>query len=158
MEFYNQWVAPNWPFFAAMIIFASIGQVTKGIVTKKLATKKRWAWLFRKTMPLHPIIAGLAVGYSNVLPASMGADTAGAKALYFGLAGVASSYFYAVAKHFLSKKGIELKSPDELDSDTPSEPPGSIIVEVNDEETADPEPDSRPEPDEPKVDDSETDS
>ena len=84
----------HWIFFAATAMFATVGQVAKKLVSPESAAQSRWAYAFRVTMPLHPVLAGLAIGALNLIPASTGVGTPAEKAMYFGVAGVLSSYFF----------------------------------------------------------------
>jgi hypothetical protein len=127
MEILNTYILPHWPFFGAMLIFAMIGEVMKGIFTKKLAESSPFARIFRATLPLHPVLAGIALGWSNMLPASGGVEGAGGKALYFGAAGVLSSWLFYAIKRYARKKGVEIPIG------TPSMPPPEPEIEIDDD-------------------------
>lgn len=88
----------HWVFFAATFIFATAGQVMKQIFTKERAEESKFFWLMRATMPLHPVLAGIALGLSGVFPPEEGIQTRPHQALYFGAAGVLSSYAFDLVK------------------------------------------------------------
>ena len=56
-------------------------------------------------MPMHPVLAGVAVGLLNQLPTSLGATGSMGGALYFGAAGATSSWVYNAFTHFMEKRG-----------------------------------------------------
>lgn len=95
----------HWPFLAAMASFAVFGRVAK----KVIAPGKGWRWWFHQTMPLHPVVLGVALSFIPGVPASAGAETWAAKALYFALAGVCSTWAYNVVQQLLAKRGIALE-------------------------------------------------
>jgi hypothetical protein len=122
-----KYVIPHWPFISALAIFMIIGQVVKNVIFTKDAYKtKKPLWFFwwgRKTLPLHPIAVGLAVGAIwrvpeagiTSLPASMG---------YFALAGALSVWAYEFLKGLAKKEGIDINLPGVDDSiSPPSQPP-----------------------------------
>lgn len=100
-------VLEHYPFFAAAIILGMIGSQLKRVITKKMAEQSKLAWWFRATLPIHPVLAGCTVGYIDVLPTSMGLSGPGGSALYFGLAGAASSWVYGAFKHFVEKRTMD---------------------------------------------------
>lgn len=126
------YLLPHWPFGAWLVISMLIGQVMKSAVFTKDGFKTRKPkWLFwwgRKTLTLHPIVAGLLIGLVwrnpepsiTSLPATMG---------YFSLAGALSVWAYEFAKGLAKKQGIDLRLPGVDDttippSMPPSAPPG----------------------------------
>jgi len=115
-------VGDHWPFVAAMLIFATIGQVLKGTVWTERnflrwrtetpnAVLWRFFWWGRKTMPLHPVAVGALVGVLWSLPVADKVDTRAAAVLYFAFAGIMSTWAFAIAKGWAKKKGIDLKLP-----------------------------------------------
>jgi len=106
------------------VIFYSIGEVMKKTITKEMATKNKRAWFFRRTLPLHPVLAGIVVGMLPGMPASPEVVTIAEKCLYFALAGATCSWVVNSAKHWARDRGLpvgeEEKSPD---SAFPSQPP-----------------------------------
>lgn len=115
---------PHWPFLAACVIFYAIGEVMKKTVTKEMAKKKKWAWYFRRTLPLHPMLGGIVVGLIPGMPASAGVETIAGKCLYFALAGATCSWVVNTAKQWAKGKGLpvgEEEKPPE--SALPSQPP-----------------------------------
>jgi hypothetical protein len=100
----------------AVVIFMMVGQVVKtNIFTKSQAAKRRksqwfWWWAF-KTLPLHPIAAGLVTG---LLWPNPEADVSGIGAVfYFMGAGAGSVFAFQVLKGLLKKKGVDLDVPGE---------------------------------------------
>ena len=116
-------VGDHWPFVAAMLIFATVGQVLKGTVwternflkwrvDKPNAILWRVFWWGRKTMPLHPVAVGALCGrFVPGLPASPGVEGATALMLYFAFAGIGSTWAFAFVKAAAKKRGIDLKLP-----------------------------------------------
>lgn len=100
-------IFPHWPFFAVALILGALGVSTKRMVTKELALRSKVAWWFRATLPIHPVLAGIVIGLSNVLPASLGIDGSGGKAAYFGVSGVFSSWIWNAVQHYLEKRGLK---------------------------------------------------
>lgn len=113
MELLNDLVFNHWPFFAAAVIFGFVGEAMKRLVTKAASEKNRAAWWFRATMPLHPVGAGVLVGASGRLPVTLESLGDGGGVLYYGLAGVVSSYAYAAFKSFLEKRTAK-KAPESV--------------------------------------------
>lgn len=107
MELLQQYSA-HWPFVAAALIFGLFGATMKRVVSKELAAKSRAAWVFRATMPLHPIVAGIGLGLIPGMPVSPGVDTAAARALYFAFAGVSSTWVYEALRHWARSRGIKI--------------------------------------------------
>lgn len=136
-EILNEYILPHWPFWGSMLIFAMMGQTMKSVFTKEMAEKSAFARIFRATLQIHPVLAGLVIGWSNMLPASGGVESAGGKALYFGASGVLSSWLFYAIKRYLKKKGVDLptgvpsmpppKPDDDEDDDSSSnsDPPDS---------------------------------
>lgn len=102
-----QWLLPHWPFFAAAILFGYIGVNLKKVVTTDMAEQSRAAWWFRATLPLHPVLGGIALGSLNMLPTSLGATGNLGGALYYGVAGAVSSWVYGAFKHFVEKRTLK---------------------------------------------------
>lgn len=82
------------PFLAAVGGFAITGQIFKSIFSKKRALKKgkfqSFFWHMRKTLPLHPILAGVALGMFD--------KTNGIG--YYALAGLLSVFLFDLIKRF----------------------------------------------------------
>lgn len=117
----------HWPFVAWLVVSMLIGQVMKTAVFPKDGVKtKKPKWLFywgRKTLVLHPILAGLVVGLVWVNP-EPGVETFPESLGYFALAGALSVWAYELLKGLAKKEGIELKLPGVDDSTIPpSNPP-----------------------------------
>ena len=121
-EFINTNLLPHWPFVAAMVVFMIIGRVaTKSVFTKD-AHKKRlpvWFWWWgRKTLPLHPIVAGMFLGLLWGNPEA-GVDTTAECMGYFALAGGISVWAYEFLKGIAKKEGIDLSLPGVDDDSVP---------------------------------------
>jgi len=104
----------HWPFMMVSVVFMMVGQVMKtNVFTKDQAAKKRksqwfWWWMY-KTLPLHPIAAGLITG---VLWKNPETDVSGiGAAFYFMGAGAGSSVLFSILKGLAKKKGVELDIP-----------------------------------------------
>ena len=120
----------HWPFVAATLILAFIGQVLKGTVWTRehflkwrLLTPNRVLWRFfwwgRKTLPIHPVVAGGLLGLVPGIPASPQVEGTTALVLYFAFAGVISTWAFAIVKAWAKKQGIDLNLSGQ--SDPPSE-------------------------------------
>jgi hypothetical protein len=110
IDFFKEWVIPHWPWFAAAVIFGYMGVAFKKVITPEVAERSKLAWWFRATLPLHPVVAGLVVGALDVFPTSLGAAGRAGGALYYGVAGAASSYVYAAFQHFMEKRAALAKA------------------------------------------------
>jgi len=117
----------HWPFLAAMLFFAVLTQVLKGTVftqenVVKYKTKKHvlgeLIWWGRKSLPLHPVIFGMGLGFIPGVPVSAGVETIAAKVFYFAFAGLVSTWAFAVVKSLAKKRGIDLEAVE----DTPTSP------------------------------------
>ena len=115
-------VLPHWPFIAAVIVFMLIGQVMKGAVFTRTAHHRlKPTWLFwwgRKTLPLHPVLAGIVLGIFWREP-EPGMVRLIESIGYFALAGAISVWAYEGLKAFAKTRGIDLRLPGVEDS-TPS--------------------------------------
>jgi hypothetical protein len=122
-------IAPHWPFAAATLILAFVGQVVKGTVWTEANFLKwrmekpnpvlwRFFWWGRKTMPLHPVAVGALLGLVPNIPAGTGIEGRPATMLYFAFAGVMSTWAFALVKAWAKKHDIDLKLPGQ-----PSTPP-----------------------------------
>jgi hypothetical protein len=130
IEWFQIAIEPHWPFLMAMVAFMVIGQVMKGSVftrerayaqyadelprhvshlpgTPRVLRKFRkfWWWTY-KSLPLHPMLAGIALGMIIVEPEPgiVGPEAS----LYFATAGACSVFLYQVVKGLLKRKDIEL--------------------------------------------------
>jgi hypothetical protein len=120
-------VIKHWAFVASAAVFMLVGFVAnKRIFTEaqaKVKRKSQWIWWWgRKTLPLHPVLAGIVLGFLWKLP-EPGVDTLVERCGYFAFAGVASVFLYEVIKHIAKKRGVELELPGE--SKPPDPPPGT---------------------------------
>lgn len=125
-EFINNQVLPHWPFAAAMLIFSVIGEVTtRNVFTKTahLTNKPVWFWWWgRKTLALHPILAGLVMGTVWTNPEA-GVDTLVESCAYFAMAGALSVWAYETLKGFAKKEGYDIDLPGVDESIRPTKPP-----------------------------------
>jgi hypothetical protein len=130
IEWFQIAVEPHWPFLMAMVAFMVVGQVMKGaIFTRERAYaqfvdqlprqlsympgrerklrkfRKMWWWAY-KTMPLHPMAAGILLGMCipEPEPGIVGPEAS----LYFATAGACSVFLYQVIKGFAKRRNIEL--------------------------------------------------
>jgi len=122
-------VLAHWPFVMATLILAIVGQVAKTTIFSTDLLKRTHGsrmgellWVGRKTLPLHPVVAGMALGFVPGMPVSPGVLTLAAKVLYFAGAGMASTWAFAILKGVAKEKGYDLNIPTE--SVAPSAPPG----------------------------------
>lgn len=113
----------HWPFIVVALVFSTFGQVMKGVVFTRRNIEGAFAsaiggrriighllWWGRKTMPLHPVMAGGAVSFMPGMPAAPGIDTQAELTLYFLGAGVCSTWMFSMLKTFAKKQGYELPS------------------------------------------------
>jgi hypothetical protein len=109
----------RWPFWAVALVFTIIGQFT----STKLFTRQRayaprdkawqrWLWFWgRETLMLHPIAAGLFLGYFVWLdPEGRGWPRVGT-AFYFAAAGVVSMGLWAIIRSIAKARGVEVRLP-----------------------------------------------
>ena len=124
-EIINNQILPHWPFAAWVVISMVIGQVmSKNVFTKTAhyTQKPVWFWWWgRKTLPLHPIAAGLVMGLIWRNPEN-GVDTLVESCAYFALAGALSVWGYETLKGFAKEKGIDIDLPG-VDESVPPSPP-----------------------------------
>jgi hypothetical protein len=122
---FTKYIIPHWPFYAAVVIFYSVGEVMKKTVTKEMAKAKKWAWYFRSTLALHPIVGGVFLGLVPGMPASAGFDaTTAGKCLYFAVAGALCSVIVNTVKQWAKNKGLKLGEEEKPpESALPSQPP-----------------------------------
>lgn len=123
VSFINTNLLPHWPFFAAMIILMITGQVVKtNIFTKDAYKTKKPLWLYywgRKTLALHPILAGMILGTIWKNPEA-GVKTVPACMGYFAMAGAFSVWAYELLKGLAHKEGIDIDLPGVDDSTPPA--------------------------------------
>lgn len=112
-------VAAHWPFLVFSLTAAIVVQIFKGAVwTAKRAegkgAKAGFFWWARKTIPLHPVIAGALFGLIPGLPLSPDVpETMAASSLYFAGSGLASTWIFALVKGVAKRKGVDLHIPGE---------------------------------------------
>ncbi len=114
----------HWPFAVVSLILAMMGQMmkatffTKANIVKYKASAGKLGritgevlWWGRKTLPMHPVFAGIALGCLPGMPVGPGIDPGAATVLYFAGAGMASTWAFAVLKMLAKKQGVELDMP-----------------------------------------------
>lgn len=123
--FIEKSILPHWPFFTFVLVFAIFGQISKNAIFTKTAyltlSPKWFFWWGRKTLPLHPILAGIVVGALWKNPDSL-AKTTIASIGYFALAGALSVWAYEFLKGLAKKEGFDLSLPGIDDSVVPPPP------------------------------------
>ena len=116
MEFLQElyaWLSPHWPGVTWTFVAALIGQVmAHRVFTRKQAHTKRkgqWFWWWsRKTLPLHPVVAGGVLGLMWTDPEGAGWPWIGS-VVYFAFFGAISIWLYEFVKGVLKKKtGIDV--------------------------------------------------
>jgi hypothetical protein len=115
IEMFKTHIMPHWPFLSAMVVFMLVGRVmTKNVFTKTAHHNKgKWTWLFwwgRKTLALHPIMAGAVLGMLWREPEPGMKDMA-ASVMYFAMSGALSVWAYETLKGIAKKHGIDLTVP-----------------------------------------------
>jgi hypothetical protein len=117
---------PHWAFAAWLVVSMLIGQVMKTAVFPKDGYKTRKPlWLFwwgRKTLTLHPMIAGVLVGAIWRNPDPLVTNLPAGMA-YFALAGALSVWAYELLKGIAKQRGIDLRLPGVDDSTSPPPAP-----------------------------------
>lgn len=93
----------HWSFVAVAILLGVIGEVIKGIVLGKDNSKvesSKFHSLFKKTLPVHPIAAGAALGIIlvSLLPESISSGGLIGSVLYFAVSGAVSTSLYETLK------------------------------------------------------------
>lgn len=116
METIQTYLLPHWAFFCAAAVFAVVGEVTKRtLFTKKRAAGNRAIWIGRKTLPLHPVVAAILIGWIPGMPVSAGVEGPMGAIMYYVFAGITSTWVFSVAKAMAKKRGIELELPGHSD-------------------------------------------
>lgn len=107
-------VLDHWPFIAFALMAATVTQVFKGTVWTAAHAKGRGAiagfyWWGRKTLPLHPVLVGAVFGLIPGLPLSTGmTHTLATAALYYGAAGLASTWAFSIVKSMAKRRDVVL--------------------------------------------------
>src|SRR3990172_3249977 len=105
----------HWPFAAAALIFSVVGQVMKSTIWTLSNVRKYYGswqghllWWGRKTLPMHPAIAGAALGLVPGISASPGVTGTTMVILYYAMAGVCSTWAFDVVRGVAKSRGIEI--------------------------------------------------
>lgn len=108
-------VLVHWPFIAWMVVASIVGKVMVGnVFTKARATTKgklRLLWLWgRRTLPLHPMLAGLVLGlaWQSPEPAVSGGLPSMA---YFAVSGALSLWLFELVTRLPGMRGLKLELP-----------------------------------------------
>ncbi len=114
IEIVNTHILPHWPFLAWAVIAMVVGQVmVKNIFTKKHAEtlKPKWLWYWaRKTLPLHPVLTGIVIGFFWRNPEA-GVQGALPAAAYFGVSGALSLWLFEFIRRAAAKRGMQITLP-----------------------------------------------
>ena len=106
-----QTVVAHAPFIAAALLLATFGQFFKGTVftkhnvsgAKSSLVRRLLIW-GRKSMPIHPVIIGVMIGHIPNMPLSEGMEHSMIiSIMYYGSAGVVSTWVYDVIKNALKR-------------------------------------------------------
>lgn len=110
-EIWNKHVLPHWPFLCWMLVAMVCGQVAvRNVFTKARAVQGAfWAW-GRRTLPLHPVFAGVALGLIWRDPEGGGMSLPGS-ACYFAAAGALSIWLFEAIARFAKARGVEIQFP-----------------------------------------------
>jgi hypothetical protein len=126
-EFLEQHIFPHWPFIVFCLTAALVVQVFKGAVWTKArgdgkGVKAGFFWWMRKTLPLHPVAAGALFGLIPGLPTSPGIpETMASSALYYGAAGLVSTWAFDIIRGIAKKRGYDIHIPGEKPTPPPKE-------------------------------------
>lgn len=101
-------ITTNWAFIAVAFILGLIGEVIKSIVingNKEKALTVKWKFVFIKTLPIHPIVAGALLGLLlfTTVPSFVVTTGLGGSVLYFAAAGALSTWVYSMLKSLAPK-------------------------------------------------------
>lgn len=103
MEAFFTYLWPHWPFFAWCALAAALGKYFAREVFPKSATAG-WRVFGRRTLPLHPVLAGALLGcfWRSPEPSVTGLGAV----VYFATAGALSLWFFEFVRRVLKKHGI----------------------------------------------------
>lgn len=104
-SFVNNYVLPYWHLFvSAAILSLFLEFFKKYVFTKTLAASHTvWLWI-RRTMPLHPVIAGALMGLIPGMPLPDGVKGTTAAALYYAGSGLLSTWGYDLFRQWLAAR------------------------------------------------------
>jgi cytochrome bd-type quinol oxidase subunit 2 len=94
-----------------MLFFCSAGVVSKRLIPK---STRGWRWFFRATLPMHPVVLGMAFGMLPGAPVSEGVEGTTARVVYYALAGLCATWSYDIARQWSKAKGYHLPSGDSI--------------------------------------------
>ncbi len=125
-KLWNDHVLPHWPFLCWMLVAMVIGQVAVRNVFTKVRTARGWAWAWgRRTLPLHPVLAGAVLGLIWRDPEGGGMGPA-ASACYFAAAGALSLWLFEAVSRFAKARGVEITFPGSDEDHLPPPPPAPL--------------------------------
>ena len=108
-DWFTEHMLVHWPWLVGCLGFYVIGKFMSAQVwTKKRAFTKgkmrQFFHLIRRTMAAHPIITGLILGGVPGMPVSPGVEGLASAVLYWGSAGLCSSFAVHMAAQWVKKK------------------------------------------------------
>lgn len=141
-----EWLRPHWPGFTWAFVAMLIGQVmTRHVFTRARSTGRgsrvRFFYWMRKTLPIHPVLAGAIVGliWQNPENADPAWPIIGSM-MYFATFGGLSVWLYQVIKQLAKKQGYDIELPGASTRPVPksSLPPRSEVAKKVAEEKTSP--------------------
>lgn len=104
-SFIQTWVLPYWHLFVSAAVLSLFGEFFKKYVFTKARAKTNAVWLWvRRTMPLHPVVAGALLGLIPGMPLPDGVEGLTSSALYYAASGLLSTWGYNLFKQWLAAK------------------------------------------------------
>ena len=104
-RFCGPFILENWSFILVAFLLGLIGEVVKAIIFNGgsyPAHRGTWRYVFRKFLPILPVITGgmLGIPLASLAPPFVGSKIVGS-ILYFAGAGVSASWGYNVFKKIM---------------------------------------------------------
>lgn len=137
----------HWPLMVITLVLAFIGQIAKGAVFTKERIEHYWImahtgdkpksalvlnkfyWWGRKTLPMHPVLAGAALAFVPGIPVGPGIEGTATRVVYFMGGGILSTWAFDLLKGFAKQHGLSLRLPGE--SSSPPPPPSGERTTVD---------------------------
>lgn len=102
---------PWLPIVIIAVVLAYLGKFfTAKVWTKEAAERNAFMRVMRKTLPLHPVVAGALVGFIPMPTAPVFEANVWGQVLQGVLAGVLSVWGYDAVREWLKRKGLVPKS------------------------------------------------